>query len=337
MQPLVKLGFPALERLQAALRLFAIKLPLCLPCLQETVYADGVLSVDLYGINRSFQNIGLRDFFLRTVKAGIQPFHDAAVGAVLLIVPLHGMTAYAADHLALQRIPAAGCSFIFPVLPHTSLRFLEQRLRHNGFMPVGDNDPVIAGDFDRVRTAYNIPASFAVHRLSNIPLVPQELCDQTGRPEVFLLNTAPRRSCAACLDLVVLWRAYALTVQSRRDLPCFCTIRCHLKDAPYHLGGFGIYQKMIFVFWVFDVSIRRIGTEKCPALGPCFFCVFDPAGEVTAIQVVDQRPKRGIEAVDIQRIAAVKAVVDGNEAHTQEREHAGDVVSNGEVITAKAG
>lgn len=64
LQPLVKLGFPALERLQAALRLFAIKLPLCLPCLQETVYADGVLGIDLYGVDHRFQNIRLRDSIL---------------------------------------------------------------------------------------------------------------------------------------------------------------------------------------------------------------------------------------------------------------------------------
>ena len=185
--------------------------------------------------------------------------------------------------------------------------------------------------------AYNIPASFAVHRLSNIPLVPQEFCDQIARPEVFLPDAAPRRSCAAGFNLVVLWRAYALTVQLCRDLPCLCAIRCHLKDAPYHLGGFRIYQKMILVLRVFDISVRCVGAEKRPALGSGLLCAFDPAGEVTAVQVVDQRPKRGIEAVDVQRIAAVKAVVDGNEAHTEEREHAGDVVSNGEVITAKAG
>jgi len=66
-----------------------------------------------------------------------------------------------------------------------------------------------------------------------------------------------------------------------------------LKDTPYHVGGFGIYQKMIFVFWVFDVSIRRIGTEKRPALGSGPFCAFDPAGEVTAVQVVDQAVLNG--------------------------------------------
>ena len=47
-QPLVKLGFPTLEGLQLSLRLFAVKLSRLLSCLQEPVYADGVLSVDLY-------------------------------------------------------------------------------------------------------------------------------------------------------------------------------------------------------------------------------------------------------------------------------------------------
>lgn len=83
------------------------------------------------------------------------------------------MAAYSADHLALQQIPAARHDFSLPVFPHTSLRFLEQRLRHDGLVPVGDDDPIIAGDFDRVGAAYNVPASFAVYRLSNIPLVPQ--------------------------------------------------------------------------------------------------------------------------------------------------------------------
>ena len=55
------------------MRLFAVEQPLLLPCLQKPVYTDGVLSVDLYGINHSFLNICLRDFFLRAVKAGIQP------------------------------------------------------------------------------------------------------------------------------------------------------------------------------------------------------------------------------------------------------------------------
>ena len=32
--------------------------------MQEPVYADGVLGVDLYSVNHSFQNIGLRDFIL---------------------------------------------------------------------------------------------------------------------------------------------------------------------------------------------------------------------------------------------------------------------------------
>ena len=185
--------------------------------------------------------------------------------------------------------------------------------------------------------AHNVPASLAVHCLSNIPLVPQEFCNQIGRPEVIFPDAAPRRSCAASFDLVILRGAYALAVQRRCDLPCLCTIRRHLKDAPYHVGGFRIYQKMIFVLRVFDISVRRIGTEKRPAFGSGLLCAFYPAGEVTAVQVVDQRPKRGIEAVDIQRIAAVKTVVDGNEAYTEEREHAGDVVAHGEVITAKAG
>ena len=47
-QPLVKQGFPTLEGLQLSLRLFAVKLSRLLSCLQEPVYADGVLSVDLY-------------------------------------------------------------------------------------------------------------------------------------------------------------------------------------------------------------------------------------------------------------------------------------------------
>ena len=94
---------------------------------------------------------------------------------------------------------------------------------------------------------------------------------------------------------------------------------------------------MIFIFRVFDVSVRRIGTEKRPAFGSGFLCAFDSAGEVAAVQVIDQRPKRGIEAVDIQRVAAVKSVVDGNEAYTEEREHARNIVSHGEIITAKAG
>ena len=41
-------GFPTLEGLQLSLRLFAVKLSRLLSCLQEPVYADGVLSVDLY-------------------------------------------------------------------------------------------------------------------------------------------------------------------------------------------------------------------------------------------------------------------------------------------------
>ena len=60
-----------LERLQAALRLFAIKLPLFPPCLQEPVYADGILGIDLYGVNDSIQNIRLRDSILRAVKTSI--------------------------------------------------------------------------------------------------------------------------------------------------------------------------------------------------------------------------------------------------------------------------
>ena len=47
-QPLVKQDFPTLEGLQLSLRLFAVKLSRLLSCLQEPVYADGVLSVDLY-------------------------------------------------------------------------------------------------------------------------------------------------------------------------------------------------------------------------------------------------------------------------------------------------
>ena len=67
---------------------------------------------------------------------------------------------------------------------------------------------------------------------------------------------------------------------------------------------------MIFIFRIFDVSVRRIGTEERPAFGSGFLCAFDPAGKVTAVQVVDQRPKRGVEAVDVQRVAAVKTVID---------------------------
>lgn len=48
LQPLVKPDFPALEGLKLSLRLFAVKPPLLLPCLQKPVYADGVLSVGLY-------------------------------------------------------------------------------------------------------------------------------------------------------------------------------------------------------------------------------------------------------------------------------------------------
>ena len=87
------------------------------------------------------------------------------------------VAAYAAYHLAFQRIAAARSHLIFPVFPHNGLCFLEQSLWHNGFMSVRTNDPVVAGDFNRVRTAYNVPAPFSEHCLANIAFVPQEFCD----------------------------------------------------------------------------------------------------------------------------------------------------------------
>lgn len=94
---------------------------------------------------------------------------------------------------------------------------------------------------------------------------------------------------------------------------------------------------MVFVLRVFDIPIGRIGAEKRPSLRSGFLGALDLAGKIAAVQVIDQRPEGCIKAVYILRIDAVKSVVDGNEAYTEEREHARNIVFHGEIITAKAG
>lgn len=79
LQPLVKPGFPALEGLQLSLRLFAVKLPLLLPCLQETVYADGVLGIDLYYQDEYVENV--------RAKASIKLINPKGYTMVCLLTP----------------------------------------------------------------------------------------------------------------------------------------------------------------------------------------------------------------------------------------------------------
>ena len=88
-----------------------------------------------------------------------------------------------------------------------------------------------------------------------------------------------------------------------------------------------------FVLRVFDIPIGRIGAEKRPSLRSGFLGALDLAGKIAAVQVIDQRPEGCIKAVYILRIDAVKSVVDGDKAHSEERKDAGDIVADRDVIT----
>ena len=64
-----------------------------------------------------------------------------------------------------------------------------------------------------------------------------------------------------------------------------------------------------------------------------FLGTLDLTGKIAAVQVIDQCPEGCVETVNILRIDAVKAVVDGDKAHSEERKDAGDIVTDRDVIT----
>ena len=87
----------------------------------------------------------------------------------------------------------------------------------------------------------------------------------------------------------------------------------------------------------FHIPIRSERTEEQSFLGSHTLCIFDLAGKLTAVEVINQRFERGIKAVDVLRSGAVKAVVDSDEANVQERKHTADVVADHEIITPETG
>ena len=87
----------------------------------------------------------------------------------------------------------------------------------------------------------------------------------------------------------------------------------------------------------FQIAVRGNRIDVDASLGKAQFCALDFLGNIPAIQIINQRTERPVQAVYIPFAVAVKIVIDRDKAHSLKREHAGDIVSYRDVVPAEAG
>ena len=113
--------------------------------------------------------------------------------------------------------------------------------------------------------------------------------------------------------------------------------RCKAEDALHDRCCLRVRNQVILVPWVLPVTVWREGAEKqalCRALPLGAFALL---GKLTAVKIVDQRLKRGIQAVNIRLPCTVKSIVDSDEANTQKRKDPADIVADNQIIASKSG
>ncbi len=226
---------------------------------------------------------------------------------------------------------------MFHKLPHSRLRPVKFFPRYDALMGVLHGDPVLTADLDGVRVAYPVPYPFSKDVFTKVAFITENLYNSGIRPEVVFFNAGPACPGAARRPLIKHGRWHSFPVQRHGDLVCAVSTRRQMKDAPYCLRRFRVYDQPGLISRVLDIAIGGEGREKVPPLGAELLRAPYLPGQVPAIKVIQKGLEGGFQAVHIGGPDAVKAIVDGDKPHSQEGEHAGNVVADSQVITAKAG
>lgn len=91
------------------------------------------------------------------------------------------------------------------------------------------------------------------------------------------------------------------------------------------------------VIQVFHIAKRSHRVDVHPAFRQPLFSGFNFFGRIPAVHIINQRPERGVQTVDVLPAAAVEVVIYRDKPHVQERKDPGDVVPNCDIVPAKAG
>lgn len=108
----------------------------------------------------------------------------------------------------------------------------------------------------------------------------------------------------------------------------------HFEDILDHIGCDIVYDPVMLVIWVFEITIRRIGTQRFAGFAFCFEHRTDLLTGVLGIEFIENIDERSKIAVLL--ICAVHAVVDGNKADIcAGKSHLG-VVAHLEVVSSQS-
>lgn len=108
----------------------------------------------------------------------------------------------------------------------------------------------------------------------------------------------------------------------------------HFEDVPNHIGCDLVHYPVMLIVRVFEVAIRRIGTQRFAGFTLCLEHRTDFLTGVLGVPFVDDIKKRSKIAVLL--IGAVHAVVDGNESNICAGQHHLGVVTYLEVVSAQS-
>ena len=208
---------------------------------------------------------------------------------------LHHPAAQTADHLARQGMDLAAGAAAGPTMQHL-LDPLEIGGVNDGFMGVGDHDPVPAGQPDG-------PAGLVAH--PPVPPLLQVPGVGTGgqKPVDGGLGPALPGSFATIirygsfLQAVAPRRQDALGIEQAGDAGGAVPGQIQPEDPPHHPGGFRVDDQTVVVGRVLGIPVQRKGADVLPRLPLVGEYRADVGGQVFQIPLVD-------EAVDLPAFLA---------------------------------
>ena len=92
----------------------------------------------------------------------------------------------------------------------------------------------------------------------------------------------------------------------------------------------------MLVIWGSLISVGCDRIDVDALFGEDLLCAAYFSGQVAAVEIIDQGLKGCVDTVDVALAAAVKMVIHSDKANTEEREHTGDIVADGNIVPSKA-
>ena len=212
------------------------------------------------------------------------------------------------------------------------LHRVEGLLRDKRLVLIRHNDPCIRPLFAGFPAFEADFIGLALRDVAQVDNILQNAADPCGGP-LPVSGIIIRVQSGMRLAAVYRGRRLAALVQCARDL-CRPPARgCPGEDPPHHHGRPLVRDKMVFVLWIFLISVRRKIADEPACLHFGMQCAADLAAGVARVHLVDDVAERRQIGI---RPRGIDAVVDRDQAHAVLREHQLQIPPGLDIVAAKA-